>query len=64
MTTADRICHELQDLPEQIAQEVLDFAKFLKLKNAQENLIQAQAVSMNAVWNNTTDDVWNHVSIR
>jgi len=64
MITADKIYQELCALPEPIAREVLDFVKFLKQKSEQENLVRAQESSMQALWENEDDDVWNDVPTR
>jgi hypothetical protein len=64
MTTADRIYQELEGLPEQVALEVLDFAKFLKQKNREGDLVAAQSSSLNQVWGSAEDDVWNDVPTR
>jgi hypothetical protein len=64
MTTADRIYQELEGLPEQAALEVLDFAKFLKQKNREGDLIAAQSTSLSQVWNSAEDDAWNDVPTR
>lgn len=64
MTTADRIYQELEGLPEQVALEVLDFAKFLKQKNCEGDLVAAQSSSLSQVWASHDDDVWNDVPTR
>ena len=64
MITADQIYQELCELPEPIAREVLDFAKYLKQKSEHENLAHAQESSLQALWHNEDDDVWNDVPTR
>lgn len=67
MTTADKLIDEIQQLPEPLQQEVLDFTQFLKERLARaeaSNLMQAQQRSMERVWGNTEDEVWNNVPTR
>jgi len=64
MITADQIYKELCTLPEPIAREVLDFAKFLRQKSEHENLTHAQESSMQTLWANEDDDAWNDVPTR
>lgn len=64
MSTAERIYDSVKPLPEPLAQEVLDFIAFIKARRAgleTEDLIQAQATSLEATWNNADDDAWNNV---
>lgn len=63
---AEQIYSAVKPLPDHYAQEVLDFVEFLssKVNNdaAQMNdLMQAQSVSMQQVWGNDEDEVWNDV---
>ncbi len=64
MLTADEIYQELRGLPEPIAREVLDFAKYLKQKNEQESLLLAQEAGMKTLWDNEEDNVWDDVPTR
>ncbi|WP_127474667.1 DUF2281 domain-containing protein [Sulfurivermis fontis] len=67
MTTADKLIDEIQQLPEPLQQEVFDFTQFLKERLARaeaNNLMQAQQRSMEGVWDNTEDEVWNNVPTR
>lgn len=64
MNTVDEIYEELEGLPEPMAREVLDFAKFLKQKSEHENLMNAQESSLNAIWDNDDDEIWNNVPTR
>ena len=64
MSTAERIYQEVQRLPEPLAREVLDFVQFLEVRHGlttemDENLKQAQQGSMDKVWDNAEDEVWN-----
>lgn len=64
MSTAERIYEQVKDLPEPLAREVLDFVGYLraKLKHGEVlDLMLAQQQSLDEVWDNTTDDVWNNV---
>lgn len=63
MTIAQRICASARTLPEPLAQEVLDFIAFIKMRRVDpetDDLVQAQAGSMSPAWDNTDDDAWNH----
>lgn len=62
MTLAQIAYEQLQTLPDDQAQEVLDFIGFLKSKQDRAewlDLMNAQAESMKAVWDNPEDEVWN-----
>lgn len=65
MTIADQIYEQVQTLPKHLAQEVLDFIGFIELKHGlkttpDRDLLQAQAPTMNHIWDNPNDDeVWN-----
>jgi len=64
MSTAERIYEQVKDLPEPLAREVLDFVGYLraKLEHGEVlDLMLAQQQSLDEVWDNTTDDVWNNV---
>lgn len=64
MSTAERIYQEVQRMPESLAREVLDFVQFLEVRHGlrtemDQNLKEAQRVSMNKVWDNAEDEAWN-----
>lgn len=64
MNTAEMIYEQVKTLPEPLAREVLDFVGYLTMKAQHEeigDLTQAQEPSLGEIWNNTDDDVWNHV---
>ena len=64
MSTAERIYEQVKDLPEPLAREVLDFVGYLRAKLEHGkvlDLMLAQQQSLDEVWDNTTDDVWNNV---
>lgn len=64
MTIAERIYESAKPLPEPLAREVLDFIAFIKARRLDpevDDLIRAQASSLEAVWDNIDDDAWNHV---
>ncbi len=64
MSTAERIYEQVKDLPEPLVREALDFVGYLRAKldhGEVLNLMQAQQQSLDEVWDNTTDDVWNNV---
>lgn len=63
---ADQIYAAVKPLPEHYAREALDFIEFLAKKAglkdvSEQNLIQAQEMSMRNVWDNEDDEVWNAV---
>lgn len=60
MTLAEQIYQTVKPLPEPVAQEILDFALFLRQREENsewQNLMLAQSSSL-ADWDNT---VWNDV---
>ena len=61
MTTADAIYQAVKPLPEPLAREVLDFVEFLRRRGQSQDrdLMLAQQSSLNNVWNNADDEVWN-----
>ena len=62
MTLAQIAYVQFQTLPDDQAQEVLDFISFLKSKQDRAewlDLMNAQAESMKAVWDNPEEEVWN-----
>jgi len=64
MNIAENIFEQVQDLPEPLAIEVLDFVEFLKSRQDRiqhSDLINAQTSVMNRIWNNEEDEVWNDV---
>lgn len=64
MSIADQIYEQVKALPEQLAREVLDFAGYLRERQERaewRNLSAAQTQSLDAVWDNDEDEVWNNV---
>ncbi len=64
MSIADQIYEQVKALPEQLAREVLDFAGYLRERQERSewrNLTAGQSQSMDAVWDNDEDEVWNNV---
>lgn len=64
MDIAEKIYNEVSRLPEHLAREVLDFIEYLEKKHGiqdqdLQNLKEAQVLSMNNVWDNEEDEVWN-----
>jgi hypothetical protein len=60
---ADKIYEAAQSLPDLQAAEALDFIYFLKSRQAlkeQRDLQNAQQISMQHVWSNDEDEVWNN----
>jgi hypothetical protein len=59
-----KITQAVQNLPDQQALEALDFILFLQTRHERaewRDLQDAQQTSMNHVWDNDADEVWNHV---
>ncbi|MDP1634773.1 MAG: hypothetical protein Q8L69_08830 [Gallionellaceae bacterium] len=64
MGLAEIVHEQIKALPEVQVKEVLDFIAYLKSRQEQvqwNDLIQAQEKSLTSVWDNTDDEVWNHV---
>ena len=64
MSTAEQIMREIQKLPEPLAKEVLDFIGYIELKHGlkdrlAEELKLPQTPTMNHIWDNSEDEVWN-----
>jgi len=62
MKTADIVVEQVKALPDALICEVLDFIGYLKqrgdrLENA--NMINAQQSSLESVWVDEPEDVWN-----
>ena len=64
MTITEIIHQEIDNLPADKSQEVLDFILFLKAKSEKQkwqDLVNAQQSSLNSIWDNTEDEVWNEL---
>jgi hypothetical protein len=62
MTLAQLAYEQFKTLPDEQAREVLDFIGYLKSKQDRtewQDLMNAQAESMKAIWDNPEDEVWN-----
>lgn len=62
MTLSELVYEQFRTLPEPQAREVLDFIGFLKEKQERaewEDLMGAQAPSLQSIWDNPDDEVWN-----
>jgi hypothetical protein len=62
MAIADRIYEQVKTLPEDLAQEVLDFIQFLEDRRGNKekaDLIGAQQGAMDKLWSNREDEIWN-----
>lgn len=65
MNLVEQIYQTVKPLPESVAQEILDFALFLRQReeNAEwQNWMLAQTISL-AEWKNEEDETWNNVPI-
>lgn len=64
MTLADQLLAEARRLPEPLVREALDFVLFLRQRHereAERDLINAQARALTETWDNDEDEVWNRV---
>ncbi|SIN93402.1 Protein of unknown function [Sulfurivirga caldicuralii] len=64
MNTIQRITQEVQNMPEELAKEVLDFIEYLEFKYQLrtpevESLKQAQLPIMEKIWDNPDNEVWD-----
>ena len=62
MKTADIIIEQVKALPDSLAREVLDFIGYLKQRGERletNNLIEAQQFSLNNIWADEPEDIWN-----
>ena len=68
MDTAEQIYEAVKPLPESLAQEVLHYVEFLRIKfehkEEDPSFLLAQETSMRQVWDNPEDEVWNSVETR
>lgn len=63
MSLAEQLYQTVKPLPESMVQEILDFALFLRQREAAaewQNLMHAQTHSLTD-WDNAEDEVWNNV---
>jgi len=62
MNTAELIYESVKRLPSPAAQEVLDFANFLALREScrEDQALMLAQQSATDDWDNEDDDVWNH----
>jgi len=64
MTLAGPVYEQAKLLPEPLAREVLDFVLFLRGRQERRewrDLMDAQSVALEAVWDNQEDEAWNDV---
>ncbi len=64
MTIAELIYEQVKSLPENAAREVLDFVGYLRERGTRadwRDFMIAQSLSLNSVWDNPEDQVWNDV---
>jgi hypothetical protein len=63
MTIADLVYEQVKTLPDPLARQVLDFVGFLRERQDRDewrDLMQAQAGSLPAAWDNAEDKVWDN----
>ena len=64
MTVADQVYEQAKLLPQALAQEALDFVRFLRARQERgewRDLMHAQSTALTAVWDNPEDEAWNDV---
>jgi hypothetical protein len=64
MGLAEIVQEQIRALPEGQVKEVLDFIGYLKSRQEQtqwSDLMQAQEKSLAKIWDNSDDEVWDHV---
>ena len=64
MSLADLVYEQVKALPEPLAREVLDFIGFLRDRGERRewrDLMNAQAGSLDSMWDNPEDSVWDNV---
>jgi Protein of unknown function (DUF2281) len=64
MTVAEELYEQAKLLPQPLVQEALDFVLFLRARQDRgegRDLMNAQSGVLAEVWNNTEDEVWDHV---
>ncbi len=64
MDTVERITQEVKQLPEGLAQEVLDFIEYLAIKHGLKDLDtytlqRLQEKSLGPIGDNEEDEIWN-----
>lgn len=64
MDTARKIYQHVKRLPEPLAQEVMDFVRYLEFRShardvSTESLKTAQEPVMTAIWDNAEDEIWD-----
>ncbi len=64
MNLTEQVYQVIKPLPENIVQEILDFALFLRQRDEKtewQNLMLAQSSAFSD-WDNDEDEIWNDVS--
>ncbi len=67
MNITEKINSNIHRLPESLQEEVLDFTYFIMQKvekSELKSLAHAQESSMEKLWDNDEDEVWNDVPVR
>ena len=68
MTDRDTVIRRVKNAPEETLDEILDFIDFVSSRRrkgaANNEIMNAQATSMQQIWDNPDDEVWNDVQIR
>ena len=64
VSLAELVYEQVKALPEPLAREVLDFIGFLRERGERRewrDLMNAQAGSLDSMWDNPEDSVWDNV---
>lgn len=63
MADREQIIKRIEELPEELMDEISDFVEFVAARRADREfssvVTRAQQDSMNDVWDNEEDEVWN-----
>jgi len=64
MTTKEKLVHEIQELPDPIVDEVMDFVQFLKRRKGlhpSEPMLLSEDALQKEWLNDTEDDAWQNL---
>jgi hypothetical protein len=67
MNLAEQIYENAKPLPDEYAREALRFIEYLRYKAFDQgdvSVMAAQQTSMDTIWSNEDDEVWNDVASR
>ncbi len=65
MNTAEQVYEEIKSLPQQALPQIYDFIQYLKkTDHKMDDLVYAQQSSLEDIWCNDVDELWNNVPTR